>query len=485
MDELDGNVFSIMETRDLNNLLLRHFAFEPTPGQRRVLLRLSEFLLEKEGGKTFVLKGYAGTGKTTMVQALVKCLPVLEMKFVLLAPTGRAAKVLSNYAQKSASTIHKRIYRKATAADGLSRYMVQPNKNESTLFIVDEASMIGAGGRLVGGFGQERSLLDDLMGYVRAGKNCSLLFIGDVAQLPPVGSNISPALDLEDLKRAYSISLKSDVLKDVVRQQQESGILANATRLRGLIEEGFTGDWKFELKGFTDIVRLEGGELEDALNSAYGDAGVEGTTVICRSNKRAVLFNQQIRARIRWQEEELSAGDHLMVVKNNYHWLPEESAAGFIANGDTIALQKITGFKTLYGYRFADAKVALVDYPNEPALDVKIILDALTTEAPALSHEQNNALYQAVLEDYQDIKDKRKRFLAIKKDPFFNALQIKYAYAVTCHKAQGGQWEYVFIDQGYLTKEMVDVSFLRWLYTALTRATKKVYLVNFNAEFFD
>ena len=483
-----------MDRQELEILLVKNFAHSPTPGQKLVLHQLAAFISNKEQGATFVLKGYAGTGKTTLVNTLVQCLPAADIKFVLMAPTGRAAKVLSNYSGQGASTIHKRIYKRASGSDGFSRYILQPNKAVNTVFIVDEASMIGTGGGLTGGFGNERSLLDELMSYVRAGKACNLLLIGDVAQLPPVGSTMSPALDLEELSRSYSVSLQSTVLKDVVRQGGESGILVNATRLREMIDAeqqdttgagGLRSGWKFELKGFDDIVRLQGGELEDALNAAYSASGVEGTTVICRSNKRAVLFNQQIRARIRWQEQELSAGDHLMVVKNNYHWLPDASNAGFIANGDTLELLKITGFKEMYGFRFADARVQLVDYPGEKPFEVKVLLDTLVAEAPSLTSEQNNVLYQKVNEDYNDIGDKRKRFLAIKKDPFFNALQIKYAYAITCHKAQGGQWEHVFVDQGYLTDEMVDVSFLRWLYTALTRATQKVYLVNFNTGFFD
>jgi len=345
--------------------------------------------------------------------------------------------------------------------------------------------MISNGGGLSGSFADQSGLLDDLIRYVTSGVNCKLILVGDTAQLPPVGITISPALDVEYLQGHFSLTIDSVELKEVVRQAEGSGILVNATIIRNMISEGIGRSPQFRTDPFADIVRLSGNDLEDALNQAYSNSGVEGTTVICRSNKRANLFNQQIRARIRWQESELSAGDFLMIVKNNYNWLPEESKAGFIANGDTVELLKISTIKENYGFRFADASIRMIDYPGEPAIEVKLILDSISAETPSLTSEQNKKLYEGVLADYMDIPDRRKRMISLKKDPFYNALQVKFAYAITCHKAQGGQWENVFVDQGYLTKEMINIEFLRWLYTAVTRATQKLYLVNFNKEFFE
>ena len=469
-----------MDTSAFRDILLKQFAHQPTSGQAVLVNKISEFCTKPGSAGVFVLKGYAGTGKTTIISALIKSLPAVNAKSVLLAPTGRAAKVLSNYSQKQAFTIHKKIYKRMVTADGIGRFVVQPNLHTSTLFIVDEASMISDGG----GFSDTSSLLDDLMRYVTSASKCKIIFIGDTAQLPPVGLDVSPALDVDYLKSSYAVTIDSVELKDVVRQQAGSGILVNATDIRNLIASDSQETPHFTLDNFKDIVRLEGADLEDALNNAYSNSGVEGTAVICRSNKRANQFNQQIRARIRWQESELSAGDYMMVVKNNYNWLSDDSKAGFIANGDIIELLKVGSVKEQYGFRFADAQIRLIDYPDERPFEVKLLLDALAAEAPALSNEQNKSLYHAVLADYMDIPDKRKRLIELKKDPFFNALQVKFAYAITCHKAQGGQWETVFVDQGYLTDEMINTEFLRWLYTAVTRATKKLYLVNFNKEFF-
>ncbi len=473
-----------MNDTEFKQALLAQFQHTPTRGQADLIFKISKFCTEKEAADLFVLKGYAGTGKTTIISALIKTLPLIDRKSILLAPTGRAAKVLSSYSQKQALTIHKKIYRRAVGSDGIGRYVIQPNLHTHTIFIVDEASMIGNGGGLAGSFADQSSVLDDLMKYVSSGVSCKLIYIGDSAQLPPVGLSISPALDTTHLKNNYSFTLDKIELTDVVRQKVDSGILINATAIRELIASNVAQAPQFITKLFTDVVRLNGDELEDALNSAYSKSGVEGTVVICRSNKRANQYNQQIRARIRWQESELSTGDYMMVVKNNYHWLPDESKAGFIANGDIIEVLKLGSVKEQYGFRFADARIRMVDYPNEEPLEVKLILDAIASETPSLTSEQNKKLYEGVLEDHLDIADKRKRFVKIKNDPFYNALQVKFAYAVTCHKAQGGQWENVFVDQGYLTKEMLNIDFLRWLYTAVTRTTDKLYLVNFNKEFF-
>ena len=477
-------IFIPMTSAEFRDILLKQFPYEPTTGQVAFINKITGFCTDPQSADLFVLKGYAGTGKTTIVSALIKTLPAANLKSVLLAPTGRAAKVLSNYSQKQAFTIHKKIYRRATGSDGTGRYIVQPNLHANTIFIVDEASMISNGGGLSGGFGQS-SLLDDLIRYVGTGTNCKLLFIGDTAQLPPVGLSVSPALDIEYLRSSYSLTVDSIELKDVVRQEESSGILLNATNLRLQVLSNGSEGLKFITKGQTDIIRLEGADLEDALNDAYNKHGVEGTAIICRSNKRANQYNQQIRARIRWQESEISSGDFMMVVKNNYHWLPDESKAGFIANGDIIELLKVSSPKEMYGFRFVEARIRMVDYPDEQPIEVKLLLDTIAAEAPALSNEQGKKLYENVLADYMDVADRRKRLADLKKDPYFNALQVKFAYAITCHKAQGGQWETVFVDQGYLTKEMVNTEFYRWLYTALTRASQKLYLVNFNKDFFE
>jgi len=330
---------------------------------------------------------------------------------------------------------------------------------------------------------QGSSLLDDLISYVFNGTNCKLLFIGDTAQLPPVGLAVSPALDIEFLKANYYFQIDSFELTEVVRQQEDSGILINATNIRELLKNKIINTPKFKLN-YKDIHHITGAELEDALNTAYSKYNAEDTMVICRSNKRANIFNQQIRARIRWQENELSAGDYMMVVKNNYYWLDENSKAGFIANGDIIQISRVGSIQEMHGFRFADVKMRMIDYPDEKELEVRLLLDTIMSESPALSNEDNKRLYNSVSADYNDIADKRMRLKKVKEDAFFNALQVKFAYAITCHKAQGGQWPCVFVEQGYLTDEMVNTEYLRWLYTAVSRASEKLYLVNFNKEFF-
>lgn len=469
-----------MTVAEFKKLLLQQFKHEPTLGQVALVNKISTFCASSSSTNVFVLKGFAGTGKTSLISALIKSLSTIGKKTILLAPTGRAAKVLSHYSQKQAFTIHKKIYRRITNADGIGHFVLQSNMHTKTIFIVDEASMIAN----EGGLSEQASLLDDLINYVIHSEGCKLIFVGDTAQLPPVHLNISPALDVDYLKRSYSINLDTVELKDVMRQVAGSGILTNATTLRNLITEGRGNRPQFDTNNFTDIVRLNGNELEDYLSSAYNKKGVEETVVICRSNKRANQFNQQIRARIRWQENELSSGDYMMVVKNNYYWLPDESKAGFIANGDSIELLKAGDIKEQYGFRFADARIRLVDYPNEQPLEVKLMIDTIGSESPALTADQNKKLYQNVMSDYMHIKNKSIRFIELKKNPFLNALQVKFAYAITCHKAQGGQWENVFVDQGYLTNDMINTEYMRWLYTAVTRATKKLYLINFNKTFF-
>jgi exodeoxyribonuclease V len=473
-----------METTAVRALLSEAFNYSPTPGQHRAINGLSDFITAGKQDALFILKGYAGTGKTTLISALVNVLPKFGIRPILLAPTGRAAKVLGHYSGRKAYTIHKMIYRRASGNDGIEKFSKSPNLFANSIFIVDEASMI-AGFSSSDNMFNQGNLLEDLLSYVREGENCKVVFIGDGAQLPPVGSSISPALDAKYLEQNFSFNITAEELTDVVRQKEESGILENATLIRALLMLDKPPAPKFKIKGFSDIIRIDGTELEDALNSSYSKYGTEESMVICRSNKRANIFNKQIRGRILWKEEEISAGDLMMVVKNNYFWLSETSAAGFIANGDIIEILKVKGYKELYGFRFADVSIKMIDYPDEPEMEVKLLLNTIDSDSPSLSQQENRNLYDQVSADYMHIASKRERFLKLKKDPFFNALQVKFAYAVTCHKAQGGQWPCVFVEQGYLTKEMIDKEYVRWLYTAITRATEKLYLVNFNETFFD
>ena len=428
-----------------------------------------------------VIKGYAGTGKTNMVAALSKTLPTFKWKSVLLAPTGRAAKVLSNYSERPAQTIHKKIFRKTTTYDGGVQFSLAENLHRHTVFIVDEASMIGLDNPNSDSLYE--SLLESLLEYVYSGDNCKLILVGDTAQLPPVGSNESPALNIEYLKAAYQFNIKHIELKQVARQQDASGILINATHLRDCIKEEVDEFPKLQL--YKDVVRLNGDELEDALNNAYSKYGFNDVLIVTRSNKRANLFNQAVRARIRYMDDDLCGGDLMMVVKNNYFWLDDKSDAGFIANGDSLQIKKITARRELYGFNFAECIVELCDYPDSPEISLNLLLDSVNTETSALTKEQQQYLFEGVMEDVADEPIKGKRMMYLKKSPYFNALQVKFNYAVTCHKAQGGQWPVVFIDQGYLTKEMINTEYLRWLYTAFTRATERVYLMNFSDDSFD
>lgn len=467
--------------------ILKKLPFEPTVKQREAAVELAKFLLHPDPRRFFVLRGYAGTGKTSLVSALVHALPAIRRKSVLLAPTGRAAKVISNYSGSPAWTIHKKIYRPSGNTDG-PFFSLQHNTHRDTLFIVDEASMIGQGtsDKML----YPNNLLEDLFYYVDQNENCRLLFVGDIAQLPPVGLPDSPALSPAYLKRTFGFPIHGVELNEVVRQEMDSGILYNATKLRvdiataRVIPAGVaTPIPQFELAGYRDIVRVQGADLVEHLEDAYNKYGPEETIIICRSNKRANIYNQQIRTRIRWQEDEIAAGDHLMVVKNNYHWLPEDSKAGFIANGDTAEIVRIRKYHEMHGFRFADVSLRLLDYPDEPELDARIMLDTLHTEAPALPTDRQQQLFESVAQDYAELS-KGARYQKMKADPWYNALQVKFAYAVTCHKAQGGQWKAVFVEQGYLTDEMINTEFLRWLYTGITRATEKLFLVGFNKEFY-
>lgn len=470
-----------MNSSSFVSTFLSYLNFTPTTDQSNLISLLSEFIASSNEREIMVIKGYAGTGKTNMVAALSKTLPSFKWRSILLAPTGRAAKVLSNYSQKPAQTIHKKIFRKTPTHDGGVMFTLGENLHRNTVFIVDEASMIGMDNP--NSESVYASLLESLFEYVYAGDNCKLILVGDTAQLPPVGSNESPALNIDLLKAAYHLSIRHIELKQVARQQDASGILLNATHLRECILN-FENEFP-KLKTFPDVVRLAGDELEDALNNAYSKYGFNDVLIVTRSNKRANLFNQAVRQRIRYMEEDLSGGDLMMVVKNNYFWLDEKSDAGFIANGDSLQIKKITKRKEIYGFNFAECIVELCDYPNAPEVTLNLLLDSINSDAPALSKEQQQNLYEAVMEDVSDQPIKGLRMAYLKSNPYFNALQVKFNYAVTCHKAQGGQWPCVFIDQGYLTKEMLNVEYIRWLYTAFTRASEKVYLMNFSDDFFE
>ncbi len=460
------------------DLILRHLKFNPTEGQVAAVNGIVRFLQHPDPRTIFILRGYAGTGKTTLLSALVSALPSFKMQSVLLAPTGRAAKVIAGYSGRQAFTIHRKIYRQSSGEEGF--VTLQNNTAIDTVFIVDEASMIGESSPDKMG----PSLLEDLFTYVNQGENCKLLLVGDTAQLPPVGLSYSPALDPAYLKKLFRVPVGMVELTEVLRQELDSGVLLNATQLRVAIAEESNQFPGFVVENYEDIIRIDGGELLDALEDAYRANGADDTIVICRSNKRANIYNQQIRSRIRWQEDEISIGDHIMIVKNNYFWLPKESRAGFIANGDTAEILSIRKHYEIHGFRFADVTIRLLDYPDEAEFDARIILDTLMAETPALSQPQQQQLFTSVQEDYADQGSKGAIYRKMKEDGFFNALQVKFAYAVTCHKAQGGQWKTVFIEQGYLTEEMINTDFMRWLYTGLTRTTDKVYLINFNKEFY-
>jgi exodeoxyribonuclease V len=466
----------------ISKLIRSDLPFELTGDQERLLVGFDEFVHDSVSKKCLVLKGYAGTGKTTMLGSFVRCLAPLKMKCVLLAPTGRAAKVFSNSANRSAFTIHKKIYRRQVAADGNVLFVMSPNLHTNTVFIVDEASMIGDYTMTREGGVSARNLLEDLVTYVYSGINCRLILVGDEGQLPPVGADNSPALQKDYLEYHFP-ELQFDFyqLKTVVRQAQDSGILQNATVLRSMSEY----DWPLiKVENVPDVIRLEGGELQDALESAYSNFDSDEVMLICRSNKRANLFNQQIRSRILWMEEEINGGDYMMIVKNNYYWIDEKSPAGFLANGEIMQIKRIVRKEFLYGFHFAKAIVKLVDYPEMDEFEVIINLESISTEGPNLPREQLKVLFFEIEKDYLHEKNKRKRYELITSNPYFAAIQAKFAYAVTCHKAQGGQWSAIFIDHGYLPEGADNKEFHRWLYTAMTRATEKVFLLNFDKTFF-
>lgn len=463
--------------------ILKNLGRLPTTGQNELSQKLADFVADSETDAVFILKGYAGTGKTTMLSSLVRTFTKFKFRSVLLAPTGRAAKVLSNYTGQNAYTIHKSIYRQQSSTDGAGRFVLNKNLYKDTFFIVDEASMISNSNSETSIFGSGR-LLEDLIEYVYSGLNCRLFLVGDTAQLPPVGLDVSPALSKKELD-FYDRYVYEYELTEVVRQDQHSGILFNATFIRNLITDGNynSGYFYIECKQFDDIRRLSGADLIEEISTCYDRFGLIETIVVTRSNKRANKFNEGIRSTILYKEADISVGDLIMIVKNNYFWLEANEKIDFIANGDIAEIISIYKHEEMYGFRFANVSLRLLDYPDIE-FNCKIMLDTLNIESAALNNDQNRKLFDAVSEDYPDIRSKKKRWEKIRENPYFNALQVKFAYAVTCHKAQGGQWKAVFVDQGYLTEEMLNTEFLRWLYTAFTRPTERLYLVNFNKEFF-
>jgi ATP-dependent exoDNAse (exonuclease V) alpha subunit len=473
-----------MNSIQFYNTLLRAFPFVPTYKQDIFFKEIANFLTDKLDDNVFVLKGYAGTGKTTVISTLVNTLPEIQMKYVLLAPTGRAAKVIANYSGKPAFTIHKKIYFPKKISGGGVGFTLQQNKHKNTIFIVDEASMISDASTESSMYANG-SLLDDLISYIYNGQGCKMILLGDTAQLPPVNLDISPALDTESLSLHYHKEVRSIEFDEVMRQAEQSGILFNATELRDLLKDDFITDFRFRLHNFKDIVRLtDGYDIQDAINMAYSNYSIEDTAFIVRSNKRANAYNQQIRTRVLDKESELSTGDFLMVVKNNYFWLSESDQAQFIANGDIIEVLEIFGIMELYGFNFAKVKIRMVDYPDQKPLETVLLLDTITSESPSLTYDQSNKLYQEVMKDYEDERPAYRKLQKVKENEFFNALQVKFSYAITCHKSQGGQWNTVFVEQPYLP-DGIDRDYIRWLYTAMTRAKDKLYLIGFKDEHFE
>ena len=466
------------------SILQKSFPFKPTLNQTIFFEKVADFATNSDSNELFVLKGYAGTGKTTMISTLVENLISVNKKYVLLAPTGRAAKVIANYSGKPAFTIHKKIYFPKKNPSGGVSFTKQINKHKNTIFIVDESSMISdvtTDSKSM----DSNSLLDDLMSYVYSGENCKMILLGDTAQLPPVHLDVSPALNIETLLTYYNKEVLHIELDEVMRQEENSGILYNATLLREVLKEHYIDLFQFSLKGFKDIVRLSDGyDIQDAINTAYSKDGMEETAFIVRTNKRANQYNQQIRNAILFRESDLSAGDFMMVVKNNYFWLKDTDEAGFIANGDIIEILEIYKILELYGFKFAKVKIRMVDYPNQKPFETILLLDTVTSVSPSLTYEESNRLYQEVLQDYENEGPKYKQVQKVKENEYFNALQVKFSYAITCHKSQGGQWNTVFVEQPYLP-EGVNRDYIRWLYTAITRAKEKLYLIGYKDENFE
>ena len=473
-----------MINKHLIDIISGKFEHVPTQSQEVAIQRFAEFIVDNQEQSVFLLKGYAGTGKTSLVSAFVEALSELKFKKVLMAPTGRAAKVFSAYAKQPAHTVHKIIYRQKSANDGFGVFNVSKNLKPETIFFVDEASMIAGYSGEYSSFGTG-NLLEDLLTFVFEGRNCKLVLIGDSAQLPPVGNSESPALDKATLEY-YSASVTECFLSEVVRQSEESGILMCSSDLRYDIESNdfFDDIPKLNIEDFKDVKRLTGEELIEAINEAYDTVGMDETLIVNRSNKRTNLYNKGIRSSVLYKEEELTVGDIILVVKNNYHWLKDNKEIDFIANGDIAEIVRIRGYEELYGRRFVNCVIRLVDY-KELEVDVKLMLDALSLDTPGLSQKEQETFFYEVMEDYADLTPRRKQYEAVKNNDYYNALQVKFAYAMTCHKAQGGQWKTVFVDPGYVPEENINRDYYRWLYTAFTRCTEKLYLVNFKDEYFE
>ena len=474
---------SMLKTaKDFHTHLQNVFPHTPTVLQEELLFQFSDFLFQNDVHSLFLLKGYAGTGKTTSISTIVNTLWQTGKKAVLLAPTGRAAKVIANYSERDAHTIHKKIYHPKRVKNGKINFVLKKNTHINTIFFVDEASMISDKSNDQSNFNNV-SLLQDLITYVYGGKLCKLVLIGDTAQLPPVKLLVSPALDFDKLTLDYNKEVTEIELTEVMRQQEHSGILANATILRNKLAEFDNSDFKFNIN-HPDIIRLvDGYEIQDAIYESYDNESIEKTAIIVRSNKRANQYNQQIRSNIRSQESDISTGDFIMVVKNNYFWLEDASEAGFIANGDTCEVLEIFNRKELYGFQFAEAKIKMIDYPKQKPFEVVLLLDTLTSNTPSLAYEDSNQLYQEIAKDYAHLKSKYKIFQSIKENKYYNALQVKFSYAMTCHKSQGGQWQNVFIEKPWLP-EGQNIDYWHWLYTALTRAQEKVFLIGYSDDDF-
>jgi len=470
-----------MKESQFLKLLRKNFSFDPTPDQQKLMEVMDDFYKSEVAKKAFVLRGYAGTGKTTFIQALAKTYSHFDYSVVLLAPTGRAAKVMNDYTGRQASTLHRRLYDMGIAKGGSLSIRPAKNKNPKTIYIVDEASMISANDDK--SLFKGRNILRDLFKYVYSQEDCFLVFIGDTAQLPPVGEEDSPALDADYLEREFKMEVYSLELKDVVRQAEESGILMNATALRILINRS-AREPVFKSNGYPDIERVEGDQLMQALQNSYEENDPASTLVVCRSNKQANRYNDYIRRELLHFYEPLSSGDRLMVVKNNYYWLDQESQAGFIANGDIIRIKEILRTEEKFGFHFAEVRMDLPDYPLQESMEVKLVLDTISSESSALSMDENKKLFESINEKYKKVKNTAERLKAVYTDPYYNALQVKFGYAITCHKAQGGQWPSVFVDSGFVHETSASTDLLRWLYTAVTRASKKLVLVNMHERFF-
>ncbi|MEM7108090.1 MAG: AAA family ATPase [Bacteroidota bacterium] len=461
-----------------SEILISKLEFEPTDGQRSACKAVDWLLKERSNSKALLVKGYAGTGKTTLTSVLVSVLPTFNFKYVLLAPTGRAAKVLSAYSGRMAFTIHKRIYKQSNTEEGGLFFKPQKNYARDTVFIVDEASMINDDA----GFGKN-GLLKDLIDYIFSDKSNRLLLIGDNAQLPPVGQNVSPALDLHRLQHDFGIEAHEVSLTEVKRQTAESGILSNATALRNGLDKDKI-DIKFTTSSFKDIFKMTGDRMEEGIRYAYDNYGITDSIIITRSNRAANQYNEYIRRQIHFYESELETGELLMIVKNNYLFAPDDKSGSFLANGDFVEVLKISNLEEVHGLRFATLELKMTDYPHLESFSAKVVLDTLHAEGPALSNEAYELLYESVKKDYADVSSVKQFKEALKNDPYLNALQVKFAYAITCHKSQGGQWPIVFLDQGYLPDDKIDNEYVRWLYTAVTRASEQLFLVNFESKFF-